>query len=910
MADRSNVNTDLIKESNPIQESDTSIDLMLLNISKSEKAQLVAAERIHKAQKLWDEKIFKIRAQQIKAEYKNKADRDRELAKLKEKSASEIYDIARRMEDNFYKFSNLKTKHKIMEERRETAKNYREKLIQEASLQATMSDNGRLTAEQQQKLNENIKKSHQQEIAAAKQTMQLAKAQRTYDTKSAQAKLNAISAARQNERDAHQENISRINEEIKQKKAALKKAKAEGKDTTKLKEDLKESEKEKKAATKEAKKSDAANFGKELKESVKQGLEKGVSGFGDIVVRKLTKGVDDAIESVGEHRSAIEARLQGTESGYDEVAKTLKQSLAVSPYVKQTEVLKKLKDAVDKGIAYNVEQRAFLSTMTDKIVSTFDAFDSNLMRIIRLQQADTTAARMGMEAELLQFFNSTFSDSSYLSEGYDDVSKALVDANAQMTREMSVAFEYNVQKWMGALASLGFGTDTITKIATGINYLGTGNVQALSGDTQLMNLLAMSASRSGYPLADLLVEGIDDSSVNALLKSMVEYLAEIAEDDNAVVKAAYGDVFSFSQSDLRAIKNLTEDDITNIYDQKIDYSKAVQSTQDQLNMVGSRLSMTEMIDNVFDNFVYSTGESIGNSVVGAITWKLMSLIDEATGGDLKIPEFMAAGFGINITSSIPNLIKTGMFGLAAVGQIGNIISSIGSGGGMDLGIWDADEYTSRGGKFESTVGGVQKTTSGSRQMKTSSSSADTKKSAIDSTSEDQEESKKRSKEASKDEITLETLYKEIFEKKSIIYVKDAPVLNKVETIARSTAAIQSHTNAITSKINNYDSSIKVHVSNMGALTDVLNSMRKVDIEKMFGYTTMEKWSNELAKQILNVLQGTDTEGRGYNDDDNPMIKFITTAINRAGITGDVDSIANKITSSNNFITLGNGGYYG
>lgn len=811
---RSIMNDDLINGSIPVGESDTSIELMLLNISKAEKAQLVADSRIQKAQKLWEEEIYNLRAQHIKDTYKDAKQQEEELNKLKANSAYEIYDLAKRMEENTYKFASVKAKHKITEERRETAKKYRDEIKQEMAKQATLNANGKLTAEQKRDFDEAIKKTHQQEIAAAQQSMKLAKAQRTYDAKSAQEKLNAISAARQNERDAHQGNINRINEEIKKKQEALKQAKADGKDTSDLEKELKELKKEKKGATKEAKKSDTANFGNELKEGVKQGLTKGLGGFADMMVGAFNKGVDDAISSVGEHRSFLEARLQGTESSYDDVAKTLKQSLAVSPYVKQTEVLKKLRDAVDKGIAYNVEQRAFLATMTDKIVSTFDAFDSNLMRIIRLQQADTTAARMGMEAELLQFFNSTFSDNSYLQEGYDDVSKALIDANAQMTREMSVAFEYNVQKWMGSLASLGFGTDTITKIATGINYLGSGNAQALAGDTELMNLMAMSASRAGYSISDLLVQGIDDSSVNDLLKSMVEYLAEIADDKNAVVKAAYGDVFSFSQSDLRAVKNLAESDISNIYKQKMDYSKAIKITQDQLNQVGSRMSMTEMIDNVFDNFVYSAGESIGNSAAGAITWRMLSLIDDATGGDLKLPEIQYMGTGINITSSIPNLVKTGIFGLSALGQIGNIATSLVSGGGMNLNMWGFDEYTRRGGDFESTVGGVQKTQSGSKVL-TNASSSDTKKQAIESTKEDQEEGKRRSKEAVKDEVTIKTLYDEIFEVKTPIYVIDAPLIQKTESIVTAVNNVNSKVSDLHRLLSSSDSlGIRAYVTNL------------------------------------------------------------------------------------------------
>ena len=859
---RSELNKDLINGSDTTPQNETSIELLLLNIAKAEKAQIVSDERINRAKKLWEDELYKVREQYIKDTYKDAKTREEKLKELKENAAYEIYNVAKRMEENAYKFASVKNKHKIMEERREYAKTAQTRIRQEMALKATKNDNGKLTAKQEKEYREKIKKAQQIEINTAKQSMKLAQSQRTYDNKSVQEKLNAISQARQNERDAHQSKINDINEEIKKKKEALEKAKSDGKGTKRLEKQLEKLKGEKEEATKEARKSDTANFGAELKEGLKDGLKKGLGGLADMMVGAFNKGVDDAIESVGQNRSFLEARLQGTQSSYDEVAKNLKKSLAVSPYVKQTEVLQKLRDAVDKGIAYNVEQRAFLATMTDKIVSTFDAFDSNLMRIIRLQQADTTAARMGMEAELLQFFNSTFSDNSYLQEGYDDVSKALVDANAQMTRDMSVAFEYNVQKWMGSLASLGFGTETITKIATGINYLGSGNVAALASDTQLQSLLAMSASRAGLSYSDLLVKGIDDSSVNVLLKSMVEYLAEIASDDNAVVKAAYGDVFNFTQSDLRAIKNIANDDgatIKNIFNSTMTYNKAMDSIQSQLNQVGDRLSMTEMIDNAFANFLYTAGESIGNSAVGAITWKMLGLIDTATGGDLKLPEISYLGTGINITSSIPNLIKTGIFGLSALGQIGTIASSLRGGSGLELGAWGFEEYTKRGGNFESTVGGVQSTKSGSKSV-TSSSSSDAKEAAIASTEEDQEAGKKRSKEAVKDEITLETLYKEIFEKKSAMYVLSTPIEDKLTQIVATDMATKTIAENISRLMYDKENPMYVIVKN---LPDSFTSLNFADLKPKDSISITN--TDKLATAIGNAILGTPKNDGNYVD---------------------------------------------
>ena len=47
---------------------------------------------------------------------------------------------------------------------------------------------------------------------------------------------------------------------------------------------------------------------------------------------------------------------------------------------------------VGKGIAFNVEQRAFLDTISEKIATTFEATDASLLKLVRIQQADSFPA--------------------------------------------------------------------------------------------------------------------------------------------------------------------------------------------------------------------------------------------------------------------------------------------------------------------------------------------------------------------------------------------------------------------------------------------------------------------------------------------------------------------------------------
>lgn len=420
-------------------------------------------------------------------------------------------------------------------------------------------------------------------------------------------------------------------------------------------------------------------------------------------LNKMNNEVESAIDFIKENQSAISTRLLGTGKTYEGITGLIKSNLAVSPYVTQRATLENLAKLVDSGVAYNVEQRAFLATISDKIATTFDAFDSNLTRLIRLQQADITASRLGIEASLNNALNSMFSDTSYLKDMYDTVAGALVDAESQMTRDQATEFEYTVQKYLGALYSLGLSQSAVSQIATGIGYLGTGNIDALSGNSQLMSLLGMAASRGGVDLGSLLTGGVTGENANDLLRGMIEYLREIATStDNMATKSSYGSVFGLGISDLRALANLTATDITNLYEQEMTYSKSLDTVQTLLNTVGGRISTTELVSNVFSNAMFSSGEALAQNPIGYIPWLVTSTIKDLTGGT-AIP--MVMGTGAN--TSIESLMQTALVGAGLLGSIGSIMSSIGSGGGVDLGKWGGTEWTVRGADWKGITGGVR-----------------------------------------------------------------------------------------------------------------------------------------------------------------------------------------------------------
>lgn len=503
-----------------------------------------------------------------------------------------------------------------------------------------------------------------------------------------------------------------------------------------------------------------------LSDTIKKGLT-------DALNKGLNQ-VSEAIEDVTSHRTKIMARLQGyggDEYDYSGMLSTVSKNLAASPYVTQRAFMKKLDEAVDKGIAYNVEQRTFLSTITDEIATTFDAFDSNLMRIVRLQQADSTAARLGMEAALTKTFNQVFSDTSYLKDMYDSVTQAIVDSEATMSRERATEFEYTVQKWLGSLYSLGASSNLINQIAQGLNYLGTGNVQALASNSPLQTLFAMSASRAeGLDYADLLVQGLDASNTNKLMKAMVEYLKEIAVTNKAnnVVKAAYGDLYNMSLADMRAITSLSSSDITSIYAENMSYGDMTNSLSNQFSSISKRLSTGEMIKNVLDNFVYSIGSEISQNAVSYTIWQVTDLIEKATGG-IHIPAVSVFGNMVDLSSfTLEGIMKTGLVGLSTLGQIGNIVSSLNSGGGLSLSGWNYADTLQRGQISETTAGSVA-STSGS-MIVGSSSSSDIKKSSLASAASGADEVSEITNADQEDTYSVDDIYKAMYKDKTPVPV--------------------------------------------------------------------------------------------------------------------------------------------
>lgn len=450
------------------------------------------------------------------------------------------------------------------------------------------------------------------------------------------------------------------------------------------------------------------------------------------------KEIDNKISIFYGNAAKYNARLYGIESGssafggipvvsggifgqqaYNRLLNTVSQQIGLNPLVSQVAVIQNIQKLIDSGVAQNVELRAYLATISDNIASTFDAMDGVLLRLTRIQQSDSTAYRLGMEAALTEFFNKKFADSTFMNDMHDTVFGAIYDANSLMTAEESSEFEYVVQKWLGSLYSVGMSQEGIQKIATGLNYLGTGNYSGMASDESLQNIFAMSASRAGLNYAELLQRGLDKSSVNKLLESMVGYLRDISQNtlDNKVVANAFSNVFGMSVSDMSSILNLSDEDISSIVNETLTYKGMGENLVAATGRILKNTHISQLTNNLFDNAVTTAATGIGDSIVNYVIWKTANTLMDL-GIDVPLPFVNVLGFGVDLHTTLLSLVKTGVAGISLMGQlISGVLGGSLNNVGMFLGLgnvdslynsWGATQVTERGQTRQDILKGLQR----------------------------------------------------------------------------------------------------------------------------------------------------------------------------------------------------------
>lgn len=448
----------------------------------------------------------------------------------------------------------------------------------------------------------------------------------------------------------------------------------------------------------------------QLKDSLEKGLEKLGEAF--------SNSVNKAMAQYANYQTGINARLQSTGKNFASIEKNLGK-VAYSPLLKADTLYANLSKLVQDGIVSNVEQRAFLMTIKDNIATTFDANNNAIRRIIRVQQQDSTASRLGLEAFLTRYMNSLVQNTEYLTTTFDNVQEALLEASSLMDMGGSTAFEFQVQKWLGAMTGLGLSESTSSSLAQALGYLGSGNIESLNSSA-LQNLLVMASSRAGISYGELLKGGLSAETTNELLSSVVDFVQDIWENtkDNNVTLSQLSNTFGLTVSDVRSIANMSESIKNSLVSTSMDTDEMYSELGYQFKQMGSRMSIATLMSNAFSNFSFQTGATMASNPATYALWKIADFITSTTGG-INIPHATVLGTGVDLNATVEQLLKLGLIGYSTLSNITGIASavkSIGNGAALlnAMGISEGNTLISRGANLSTTVSGF--TTSQSSYM--------------------------------------------------------------------------------------------------------------------------------------------------------------------------------------------------
>lgn len=423
---------------------------------------------------------------------------------------------------------------------------------------------------------------------------------------------------------------------------------------------------------------DSLKLSNTISERIGKSIGASITSALSTATRLIGNSVNQYLGAYSNYFTTLTTRLLGSGKDYQSVVDKVQKGLGGTSSVSLMTVLQSLEKMVKAGIANNLEQRAFLDSVSNKIATTFDATNSTLLQITRLNRVDSTAAYLGIESALTEFFNGQFGDTNYLTSGLNEsVSQSIYEATSQLGTQMGAEFEFAVQKWLGTFYESGVSGETIQRLAQGLGYLGSGNSNALVNDTVLNNLMAMAANNSGLDYANLLTNGITASDVERLMLGVRNQAVTMASSGDKVAQSQYASLFGMNLSDLTAMLSLSTENLATVADTIMDYTNLVNQTTNEVAQLGSRTAMKEKMQNVLDNVLSNIGDTIASSPGLYGVYTLADLI-----GPLNVytPDLLGGISSIDVTG----LMKGAIIGLSTFANLGTFFSDLGKTGTVNL----------------------------------------------------------------------------------------------------------------------------------------------------------------------------------------------------------------------------------
>lgn len=429
----------------------------------------------------------------------------------------------------------------------------------------------------------------------------------------------------------------------------------------------------------------------------------------DTFASNISKGITDAYNKITEAAKYysnlvenIQTRLVGSSRDFDSISKKMAEVFAVSPFFSMKAAMDKTSEFINQGILYNIETRASMAVISEKISKTFNAFDSSLLRLIRIQQTDSTQARLGMSNILTAFLNNQYEDSSYMTSLSNSVSSQLLEATSRMSKESALAFDFAVQKWLGSFHSLGVSDSLTTTLASAMASMGSGDLSTISSNSSLQALLVSALNRGGgkSSFSDIITGSISPDSVDDFFKGFLALMREIEKSsDNLVVLNQYAKVFGISVSDLTAAaNNLKEANIDAIDSLNHGYADMITRVEEQskFNVLLSRTGGAHIVDTFMENMYQTAGRQIGKDVGGYFAWQAAGLVNQFLAGISTGVEVAPFGVGTSIELKVGEITKAATVAGALAAGLGSISGNLSSLKGINLGALKGTETVSRG----------------------------------------------------------------------------------------------------------------------------------------------------------------------------------------------------------------------
>lgn len=394
----------------------------------------------------------------------------------------------------------------------------------------------------------------------------------------------------------------------------------------------------------------------------------------------LNSIIDHAAKVYETSNAKVNAAIDGSGKTFKDYTSGL-TNFGISTLAKQEDLLTNLSNIATSGISRELEQLALLTTIRDKTVASFDVTDSNLRRLVRLNSTrkDLTAAQFGLAAVLRSELNNAFGDSSYISKMFQQLTGTIMDAVSANTLNNnnydSTNFYSVMETFAAGLYEAGVDEGTVSAIAQGINYLGSGNVQALSGNKALQNLMLLSMDRAGLDYATILQQGLNTSDTYKLLSEIIDYLADITDNtkENNVLRSSYANLFNLSTTDMLAIKNLSKNKTFGDYaisSVAQDNGTMLLSTMNELIAADERTFLSEKIDNFIENVKFSLGVGTAGS-----SWAYPTYLISKLGGQAAQSLGAIPGIG-NVASKVLGVASVAGYAASLIPGVKNLISNL------------------------------------------------------------------------------------------------------------------------------------------------------------------------------------------------------------------------------------------